>query len=103
MDIETEKAPEFPALIYRKMKEPKLEKTKERWAQDNNGFQVVVEDIMDCPCWDKPDRILKFKMNHFHDCSVCGSKITRASKSRHEKTRKHKQAEEIWFSRFEMK
>ena len=145
MDIETEKAPEFPALIYRRMKEPKLEKTKERWAQenkatarqfleyvvdvlqDNNGFQVVVEDIMDCPhrssseqttdmdrkeivedilncpCWDKPDRILKFKMNHFHDCSVCGSKITRASKSRHEKTRKHKQAEEIWFSRFEMK
>ncbi len=39
----------------------------------------------------------------FYDCPVCGSKITLASKHRHEKTKKHKQAQEVWFNRFDMK
>ena len=52
MDIETEKAPEFPALIYCKMKEPKLEKTKERWAQENKAtarqfLEYVVDVVQD--------------------------------------------------------
>ena len=38
-----------------------------------------------------------------YDCPVCGSKIRLRSKARHEKTMKHKQADEVWMTRFVMK
>ena len=38
-----------------------------------------------------------------YDCPVCGSKITLKSKTRHQKTTKHRQAEDVWQTRFEMK
>ena len=36
-------------------------------------------------------------------CSVCGSHILLMSKAKHERTRKHQQAEYIWFDCFEIK
>ena len=37
-----------------------------------------------------------------YDCPICGSKIRYRSKARHERTIKHRQAEEVWQTRFEM-
>ena len=37
-----------------------------------------------------------------YDCAVCGSRIRFKSKAGHERTVKHKQAQEIWLTRFEM-
>ena len=39
----------------------------------------------------------------FYDCPVCGSKINLKSKARHENTLKHKQAHDVWETRFDMK
>jgi hypothetical protein len=36
-------------------------------------------------------------------CNVCGAQIQIASKARHQRTIKHKQAEYLWFDRFEIK
>jgi hypothetical protein len=38
-----------------------------------------------------------------YDCAVCGSRMRLRSKARHERTLKHKQATEVWTTRFEMK
>ena len=37
-----------------------------------------------------------------YDCAVCGSRMRLRSKARHERTLKHKQATEVWTTRFEM-
>ena len=39
----------------------------------------------------------------FYDCPVCGSKMNLKSKARHEKTLKHKQAQDVWETRFDMR
>ena len=35
MECQIAKTPEFPTLVCYKMQEPKLQKTKERWVQEN--------------------------------------------------------------------
>ena len=39
---------------------------------------------------------------YYYDCPICGSKISVRSKARHQRTIKHRQAEEVWQTRFEM-
>ncbi len=36
-------------------------------------------------------------------CPVCGSTILHMNKKRHERTRKHKEAQYLWHEQFEMK
>ena len=44
----------------------------------------------------------KHSLYEVYACSVCGSQMTLKSKHRHEKTKKHNQALDLWFNRFEM-
>jgi hypothetical protein len=93
MEDITEKSLENPTLLTHKMKEPKLQDTEQTAME---YLEKVINALID-------ERVVKYQIADLHDCSICGSKMTRASKSRHEKTKKHRQAKEVWFSRFEMK
>ena len=70
--------------------------------------QVLAEDDTENPSgvMDPPLQVhvvRKHALWDLYDCPVCGSKITLKSKTRHQKTTKHRQAEDVWQTRFEMK
>ena len=69
--------------------------------------QVLAEDDSDVGVSSPPPLQVHVVRRHalwdLYDCPVCGSKITLKSKTRHQKTTKHRQAEDVWQTRFEMK
>ena len=71
-------------------------------AEDDAGGERQELGVMESPPL-QVHVVRRHALWDLYDCPVCGSKITLKSKTRHQKTTKHRQAEDVWQTRFEMK